>query len=136
MSLAVSAPWTGPRMVTGNAAAHAEIAYIEALKNVRASGRREMTYVNPMLSAARGTAYRHPNRIADVTMKTDAIETSDLPFSSIGTGLRSATSASPKKSRTIRVVDREGGSSTIEVSETPTIGNATTAVVAMYPKRR
>jgi len=56
VSLTVSAPWTGPRMLTGNAAAHAEIAYIEALNNVRESGRPEMTYVNPMLSAASGTA--------------------------------------------------------------------------------
>src|SRR5438128_8068138 len=123
-------------MVTGNAAAHAEIAYIEALKNVRASGRREMTYVNPMLSAARGTAYRHPNRIADVTMKTEAIETSDLPCSSSGTGLRSATSERAKNSRTTRALDHDGGWSAISANETTMIGSATLTVAAMNPNSR
>jgi len=66
-----------------------------------------------------------------VTMKTEAIETSDLPLSSIGTGRRSATSASAKKRRTIPAVDFDGGSSAIAVSEPSRNGSAASAVSAM-----
>ncbi len=82
-----------------------------------------------MLAAASGTAYCQPNRIAAVTMNTEAIETSDFPLSSIGTGLRSAISASPKKIETVIAVAAEGGSSTVVASEKATSGSATTTVV-------
>src|SRR6266571_7989494 len=90
----------------------------------------------PMLSAASGTAYSQPNRIAAVTMKTDAIETSDLPFSSIGTGLRSATSESAKNSRTMSAFDHVGASKPIRTSDATANGSATAAVAAMYAKSR
>jgi hypothetical protein len=84
--------------------------------------------VIPMLSAAAGTANCQPNRIADETMKTEAIETSDLPLSSIGTGLRSAISASAKKTTTTSALEGEGGSRTINARASARIGKATNAV--------
>ena len=92
--------------------------------------------VIPMLSAAAGTAKRHPSRIAAETMKTDAMETSDLLLSSIGTGRRSATSASTKKTSAASPVVAFGGSTAIDASESPTIGSATTRVAAMKRARR
>ena len=92
--------------------------------------------VSPMLRAAAGTAKRQPSRIAAETMKTEAIETSDLLLSSIGTGLRSATSASAKKTSAASAVVAFGGSTAIEASAKPTVGSATTTVAATKRARR
>src|SRR5207247_1344446 len=67
---------------------------------------------------------------------TDAIETSDFPSSFIGTGLRSATSDSEKKSRMISAFDDEGASKPIRTSDTTAKGSATLAVAATYTNSR
>ncbi len=112
----------------------APIAYMEMLNAIRSSGRRPATSVIAMLDAASGTANRQPKRIATVTVKMFATETSDLPPSCIGIGRRSARSASAKKRTTLAAVFTDGGSSTIDPRASRISGAATATVAPINRK--
>src|SRR5581483_26235 len=101
------------------------------LNTTRSSGRCVEIIEIAMLSAAAGTAYVHPKRMAAVTMKTVVIERSVLPPSPIGIGWRSASSASAKKSATLAALPIDGGVIAILTNAREIKGAATAVVAAM-----
>ena len=129
-------PWIAPNAIAGSAAAVAEIAYMETLKTILELLRRDTMSAVVELAAAISAAYCQPKTIAAVTIKTLAIETSDLPVSSIDTGARSATSASPKKRRTSPAIVGDGRLVATLTTAAMRIGVAIDATATTYRKSR